>query len=427
MPQDTVSESDLTDGRRIRAELAMAIGGFGIGTGEFVIMGLLPEVAEHTHVPVTEAAHAISAYALGVVVGAPVIAALAARCRRHVVLAALMACFALGNLASAMAPGLPWLVAARFLTGLPHGAYFGVASLVAASLVPPNRRAQAVGRMMLGLTVATLAGVPLATWLGQSFGWRAAFVFVGLVGVVGCVSIRRFVPRSPADPSASPLRELGALRRKQVLLTLGVGSVGLGGLFCVFSYITPTMTQVAGLPERLMPAVLAVFGVGMISGNLIGAKLADRALKPTIAGALIWNIIVMGFFTVTAHNAWLALLNLLLIAHGVALVPALQIRLMDVAEDAQTLAASLNHSAFNVANGLGAWLGGVAIDSGLGWTSTGWVGALLAVAGLSIFLVSATESLPHTRRRRVAPQLTLEGAEVPLISPSRVLEAEPAS
>src|SRR4051794_36386615 len=181
MPQGTLSGSNsITHRRRVRAELAMAVGGFGIGTGEFVIMGLLPEVAEHTNVPVTEAAHAISAYALGVVVGAPVIAVLAARCRRHLLLTALMAWFALGNLASALATGLPWLVGSRFLAGLPHGAYFGVASLVAASLAPPDRRAQAVGRMMLGLTGATVAGVPMATWLGQWLGWRAAFAFVGL-------------------------------------------------------------------------------------------------------------------------------------------------------------------------------------------------------------------------------------------------------
>lgn len=384
-----------------RAELAMALGGFGIGTGEFVIMGLLPEIAEHTHASVTEAASAISAYALGVVVGAPILAVLAARSPRHVVLTVLMAWFAIGNLASALAWDLPSLVISRFVAGLPHGAYFGVASLVAASLVPPDRRAQAVGRMMLGLTGATLAGVPLATWLGQGLGWRSAFGFVGLIGAAASVSIWFTAPRRPADRDASPLRELSALGRKQVLLTLGIGSVGLGGLFCVFSYITPTMTQVTGLSQAMMPAVLAIFGVGMISGNLIGAKLADRALMPTIGGALLWNVAIMGLFSLTSPHAWLALPNVLLIANGVALVPALQVRLMDVAEDAQTLAASLNHSAFNIANALGAWLGGVAIDSGLGWTSTGWVGSILAIVGLSIFLVSAADMLTARRRARV--------------------------
>jgi len=370
------------------AELAMGLGGFGIGTGEFVIMGLLPEVAGQMQVSVPTAAYAISAYALGVVIGAPVLAVLAARCPRNGFLAILMVWFAVGNLASALATDLPWLITFRFLTGFPHGAYFGVASLVAASLVPPDQRGRAVGRVMLGLTIATVAGVPLATWLGQSFGWRAAFAFVGGIGALTVLAISRFVPLSPADPQASPWRELGALRRPQVLLTLGIGSVGFGGLFCVFSYITPTMTQVAGLPEQWMPAVLALFGIGMIGGNLIGAKLADRALLRTIGAALVWNIAIIGLFSLTAHSLPLALLNVLLIGHGMALVPALQIRLMDVAEDAQTLAASLNHSAFNIANALGAWLGGVVIGAGLGWSATGWVGSLLAVVGLAIFLAS---------------------------------------
>lgn len=386
--------------RRVRAELALALGGFGIGTGEFVIMGLLPDVARQTGASIPAAAQAISSYALGVVVGAPVIAVLAARSRQHLLLIALMAWFALGNVLSACAPGLPWLVGSRFLAGLPHGAYFGVAALVAAALAPPDRRAQAVGRVMLGLTGATVAGVPIATGLGQALGWRAAFGFVGLIGGVAATAIWFCVPRRPANPLASPLRELQAFRRPQVLWTLGVGSVGLGGLFCVFSYITPTMTQVAGLPGRWMPAVLAVFGVGMISGNLIGAKLADRALMPTIAGALIWNVVAMGLFPWTAHHAGLALVNVLLIGHGVALVPALQIRLMDVAEDAQTLAAALNHSAFNVANALGAWLGGLAISSGLGWTATGWVGAGLAVVGLTIFAGSVAAAHRSRRARR---------------------------
>ncbi|WP_197446494.1 MFS transporter [Tautonia plasticadhaerens] len=430
------SIAEISDEGRVRAELAMAIGGFGIGTGEFVIMGLLPDIADSAGVSVPGAGYAISSYALGVVVGAPVIAVLSARCRRHVLLAALMAWFAVGNLASALTSGLPSLVAARFLAGLPHGAYFGVASLVAASLVPPERRAQAVGRMMLGLTGATVLGVPLATGLGQWLGWRAAFALVAIIGAVSCASILAFVPRRPADLRASPLRELGALRRGQVMLTLGIGSVGLGGLFCVFSYITPTMTQVAGLPGRLMPAVLAVFGVGMVSGNLLGARLADRALMPTIGGVLAWNVATMGTFSFAATDPWLAMASVLLIGHGVALVPALQVRLMDVAEDAQTLAASLNHSAFNVANALGAWLGGVAIQAGLGWTSTGWVGASLAVVGLAIFFASAAGA--RVRRRtlrgpvprrgggcpaRASPQSRERSGTSPA-SPTRLLGAE---
>ena len=370
------------------AVLALALGGFGIGTGEFVMMGLLPNVAGHFAISIPTAGHVISAYALGVVVGAPLIAVGAARWPRHRLLLVLMACFVAGNLASALAPGYGSLIVIRFLAGLPHGAYFGVASLVSASLVPVSERARAVGRMMLGLTGATLAGVPLATWIGQSLSWRDAYVLVAAIGFAAVVMIYRFVPRAPAVAGASPARELNALTRTQVWLTLGVGSVGFGGLFCVYSYISPTLTEVSGLPLKYVPYVLAVFGVGMIGGNLIGSWLADRALTRTIGALLLWNAVILGLFSVTAGHALLLTIVVLLVGTGVAIVPALQIRLMDVAQDAQTLAAALNHSAFNIANALGAWLGGIAIAGGLGWASTGWVGALLALAGLLIFTVS---------------------------------------
>jgi DHA1 family inner membrane transport protein len=384
------------------AELALAIGGFGIGTGEFVIMGLLPNVAGNLGISVIQAGHVISAYALGVVIGAPLIAVIAARWPRHRLLLALMACFAAGNFASALAPNYSSLIAIRFVAGLPHGAYFGVASLVAASLVSATERARAVGRMMLGLTGATLAGVPLATWIGQMLGWRAAFVLVGAIGVLTCALIFSWVPRNAPIKGASPARELSALGRKQVWLTLAVGSVGFGGLFCVLSYITPTLTQLAGLPDRLVPFVLVAFGVGMVLGNLIGSWLADRALLRTIGGLLIWNVVVLSLFSLTARHAWLATIAVLLVGTGVAIAPALQIRLMDIAEDAQTLAAALNHSAFNIANAMGAWLGGVAIGAGLGWASTGWVGAVLAVAGLLIFAASLAEERRNARLRAIA-------------------------
>src|SRR5277367_5506224 len=367
------------------AELALAVGGFGIGTGEFAIMGLLPNMAGELGISIPKAGHVISAYALGVVIGAPLIAVLAARWPRRRLLLALMAWFAAGNIASALAPGYASLIAVRFIAGLPHGAYFGVASVVAASLVPASQRGRAIGRMMLGLTGATLAGVPLAAWIGQTFGWRAAFVLVGAIGATTCALISRCVPRVGPVKGASPARELSALGRKQVWLTLGIGSVGFGGLFCVLSYIAPTLTQVTGLSERYVPLVLAVFGVGMILGNLIGSWLADRSIMRSIGGLLIWNAAVLCLFSVTARHLWLVTAVVLLVGTGGAIVPALQIRLMDVADDAQTLAAALNHSAFNIANALGAWLGGVAISAGLGWASTGWLGALLAVGGLLIF------------------------------------------
>jgi DHA1 family inner membrane transport protein len=364
---------------------AMGVGGFAIGTGEFVIMGLLPEVARDLGVSIPQAGHAISAYALGVVVGAPALAVLAARWKRRALLMALIGFFALGNIASAIAPGYLTILFMRWLTGLPHGTYFGVAALMAASLAPPNRRASAVGLVMSGLTSATLFGVPLAAWLGQHFGWRAAFVFVGAIAALACVLIQRGVPDVPVEEGVSPLSELSALARPQVWLTLGIAAVGFGGMFAVFSYIKPLLLEVTGLSVDVVPLVLALFGVGMVTGNLVGSRLADHALMKTIAGLLAWSALVILAFVFSAHSAFAVCVNVFLLGTIVAIAPALQVRLMDVAGKAQTLAAALNHSAFNAANALGAWLGGVAIAAGLGWTSTGWVGALLSVAGMGVF------------------------------------------
>ncbi|MET0383331.1 MAG: MFS transporter [Burkholderiaceae bacterium] len=374
--------------RFVRAVWALGVGGFAIGTGEFVVMGLLPEMARAMDVTIPEGGRAISAYALGVVIGAPVLAVLAAHWRRRALLIALMGLFALGNFASALAPGYATLLLMRFLTGVPHGTYFGVAALMAASLAPPNRRASAVGLVTLGLTSATLLGVPLAAWLGQRLGWRAAFVLVGAIATFACALIRRGVPDAPAAHDAGPMRELGALKRPQVWLTLGVAAVGFGGMFAVFSYVKPLLTEVTGLPLDKVPLVLALFGVGMVAGNLAGSRFADRSLMKTIAGLLAWDVAVLVAIVFTAPYTFAICVNVLLLGTLVAIAPALQIRLMDVAGDAQTLAAALNHSAFNMANALGAWLGGAAIAAGLGWTSTGWVGALLAFAGMGVFAAS---------------------------------------
>ena len=381
------------------AVLALAVGGFAIGTGEFVIMGLLPDVAHDLGVSIPQAGHVISAYALGVVVGAPLLAIVAAGWPRRTLLIALMALFAVGNLASAAAPGYLSLNVLRFAAGLPHGTFFGVAALVAASLAPPDRRATAVALVMSGLATATLVGVPIAAWLGQHLGWRAAFVLVGAIAVVACVLVRRGVPDLPASHGASPWRELGALARPQVWLTLGIGAIGFGGMFAVFSYIKPLLTEVTRLPVSAVPAMLALFGLGMVVGNLVGARLADRALDAAIAGLLVWNAVVLGTVVFTAPHAVPMAVNVFLVGTIVAIAPALQIRLMDVAGDAQALAAALNHSAFNLANALGAWLGGVAIDAGLGWTSTGWVGALLATAGMGVFGLAQV----HARRGASPP------------------------
>jgi DHA1 family inner membrane transport protein len=389
----------------LRTVLALAAGGFAIGTGEFVIMGLLPEVARDLAVSIPQAGHVISAYALGVVVGAPLLAVLTANWHRRTLLMVLMLIFGLGNLASALAPGYLSLNLLRLCAGLPHGSFFGIAALVAAALSEPHQRARAVGLVMLGLTSGTLLGVPVASALGQWQGWRAAFVFVAAVALLSVGMIRAWVPNLAPPPGASPLRELGALRRKQVWLTLGIAAIGFGGMFSVFSYVKPTLLQVAGMPLGWMPVVLSLFGVGMVGGNLIGSRLADKALMPTIGGLLIWSAAIQLLYVLTCHHPVAAALTVVLVGSAVAIGPALQIRLMDVAGDAQALAAALNHSAFNLANALGAWLGGLAIDAGLGYPSTGWVGTLLSLGGFGVFWWARQDA----RRAAQAPGTALAG------------------
>lgn len=372
------------------AVLALALGGFGIGTTEFVAMGLLPEIASGMGVSEPTAGHVISAYALGVVVGAPLIAAVTARMARRTLLLLLMALFTVGNLISMLAPTYDTLIAARFLAGLPHGAFFGVAALVAAHLMGPRNRAKAVAHVMSGLTVATVLGVPTASWLGQSLGWRAAFGLVVGVGVVTLVALWFWLPfQLRFMASTSPMTELGALRRTQVWLALLVGMIGFGGMFAVYTYITTTMTDVAGLPRPLVPLALMVFGLGMFCGNLIGGRLADRSVIRALYLSMGALATVLTVFVVASHNPWTALLVLFGIgASGSAVGPALQTRLMDVAHDAQTLAAALNHSALNIGNATGAWVGGVVIAAGWGYTAPAAAGAVLALVGMAILTVS---------------------------------------
>jgi DHA1 family inner membrane transport protein len=304
--------------------------------------------------------------------------------------------FALGNLASALAPNYPTLLVARFISGIPHGAYFGVAALVAASLVPPDHRARAVGRVMLGLTVANIFGVPLATWLGQWLGWRADFMLVGSLGILTMIGVRVFLPPIHAG-GATPMRELGVFRRLQVWLTLAVVAVGFGGLFAVYTYVTPTLLHVTGVAPWLVPLLLGALGVGMTAGSLLGGWLADKSRVWTIFGMLIWNATALAAFAYSSANVWTATLNLFAMGLGIAVVPAVQTRLMDVAGNAQTVAAALNHSAFNIANALGAWAGGVVVAMGFGLAATGWVGASLALGGIVLLGVSVA-----TERRSVA-------------------------
>jgi MFS transporter, DHA1 family, inner membrane transport protein len=371
------------------AVLALALGGFGIGTTEFVAMGLLPEIAASLGITEPTAGHVISAYALGVVIGAPLIACLAARMNRKTLLLALMAVFTLGNLASVLAPSYGTLMAARFVAGLPHGAFFGVAALVAAHLMGPRNRAKAVAHVMTGLTVATVLGVPMASWLGQALGWRSAFGLVVIVGLITLTAIWFWLPTLRSMHVTSPLTELGALRRVQVWLALLVGMIGFGGMFAVYTYISTTMTDVAGLPRGLVPLALMVFGVGMVVGNLVGGRMADKSVIRGLYVSIGALGAVLALFVLAAHNPWTALVVLFCIgAAGSAVAPALQTRLMDVAHGAQTLAAALNHSALNIGNATGAWVGGVVIAAGYGYTAPAAAGAVLAAAGLVVLTVS---------------------------------------
>ncbi|MFB7721654.1 MFS transporter [Nocardia sp. NPDC056100] len=370
----------------VAAILALALGGFGIGTTEFVTMGLLPNIADDMSVSEPTAGHIVSAYALGVVVGAPVIAAMAARVGRKKLLIALMVAFSVGNAASVIAPTFATLTAARFVSGLPHGAYFGVASLAAASLAPVGQRAKAVAAVMLGLSAANVVGVPAATWLGQHLGWRDAFVVVTIIGLATIAAIFKFVPELHGIRLTDPRTELGALRRSQVLLTLVVGAVGFGGMFAVYTYITTTLTDVAGMQVGFVPIVLALFGLGMVAGNILGGILADRGVDRSIFIALLSMVVILAAFVAAAHNPFTAAIGAFFIgASGAALGPGLQTRLMDVAHDAQTLAAALNHAALNIANAAGAWLGGLVIAAGLGYTAPAVVGSGLAVLGTLLF------------------------------------------
>jgi DHA1 family inner membrane transport protein len=389
VPPTTV-DRPLSTGRLIAAVVALALGGFAIGTTEFVTMGLLPDIATGIGVDIPSGGHLISAYALGVVIGAPVLAALGTRLPRKGLLLGLVTMFVGGNVLTAVSSGYASLLLARFVAGLPHGAYFGVASLVAASLVRPGLRGRAVSSVMLGLAVANLAGVPAATWLGQQLGWRSAYWAVVVAALLTFVAVLTVVPASPGRPEATIRSELGALRRPQVLLTLTVAVVGFGGMFAVYSYIAPVVTDVTGMPRGLIPLVLLAYGVGGVVGTVLGGRLADRALFRSLIGANVFTGIVLLTFPLAAQTAVTVLAGAFLLSMSASvLVVCLQLRLMEVAGDAQMLGAAMNHSALNAANALGAWLGGLVIAAGLGYTAPAYVGAALSVLAMGALAASA--------------------------------------
>jgi len=368
---------------------ALAVGGFAIGTTEFATMSLLPYFAHDLGISAPIAGHAISAYALGVVLGAPLIAVLAAKLARRTLLIGLMLVFALANGLTGLAPSYHAMLLLRFLSGLPHGAYFGVAMLVAASLVPENKRAQASARVLMGLTVATIIGVPSANWLGQAIGWRWCFGIVAVLSLLTATLVALFAPHQPPEEGASPLTELAALENRDVLLTLAIGAIGFGGLFSVYTYLADTLLAVTHVKESLTPLVFAVFGAGMMSGLVIVPRFSHGRLMATAGWLLLWFAVTLAIYPLATGNLWTIMASVFAIGLGGALGPILQTRLMDVAGKAQTLAAALNHSAFNAANALGPFLGGIAIAHGYGLPSTGLVGSGLALGGLAIWAVAA--------------------------------------
>lgn len=372
------------------AILALAVGGFAIGTTEFASMGMLPEIARGVGIDIPTAGHLISAYALGVVVGAPTLAVLGSRLPRRRVLVALMALFAVAHLASLLVTGYWPLMLVRFLAGLPHGAYFGIASLVAASLVDDRRRTQAVSNVLMGLTVANIVGVPAATWLGQVLGWQQSYAVVGVLGLVTMAAVSTLVPHQPGNPGASVRTELTALRRPQVWLALAIGTVGFGGMFSTYAYISPTLQQLGGWSASAVPWILSLYGIGSTTGAAVAGRVARHGILRGIAVLLALIAILLAVYALLLPYAVVGLAATFVLGMLPSmLVPMLQTRLMDVAHEGQSLAAALNHSTLNVANALGAWLGSLVLAAGWGYAWPSRVGVVLAVLGLAVTAWSA--------------------------------------
>ena len=383
--------------------LALAASAFAIGTTEFVIMGLLPDVAASLGVSIPSAGFLVTGYALGVVVGAPILTLLTTRWQRKHVLLALMGIFILGNLLCAVAPDYGLLMAARVVTSFAHGSFFGVGSVVAAGLVAKDKQASAIAMMFTGLTLANILGVPFGTLVGQALGWRATFWVVTGLGVIAAVAVALLVPAKHDAEAPSLGRELRVLARPEVWLALLTTVLGFGGVFTVFTYITPILEQVTKLSPHAVSAVLLLFGVGLTLGNTVGGKLADRALMPTLIGVLAALALILALFSVTSHSAIPAIVTIFVWGvAGFATVPPLQMRMVEKAKDAPNLASSLNIGAFNLGNAGGATLGGVIIDHGLNFAWVSIAGALVAAAGLAAALLGASLD---AKSRRLMPDV----------------------
>ncbi|MFF2902209.1 MFS transporter [Streptomyces sp. NPDC057966] len=390
------------------ALLALAIGAFGIGTTEFVIMGVLPQVAGDFGVTIPAAGWLVSGYALGVVFGAPLLTVLGTKVSRKKMLMFLMTLFVIGNTLSAFAPSFGVMLIGRIVASLAHGAFFGIGSVVAADLVAPEKKASAISLMFMGLTVANVVGVPGGTYIGQAAGWRVTFVIVAALGVIGFLGVAKLVPEVGRPDSVTVRSEFAAFRNVQVWLAMAMTVLGYGGVFAAITYITPMMTEVAGYTEGAVTWLLVLFGLGMFLGNLLGGKFADRRLMPMLLTTLAALTTALLLFTATAHNKVLAAITLSLIgALGFATVPPLQKWVLDQAPAAPTLASAANIGAFNLGNALAAWLGGVVIAAGLGYTSPNWVGAILSGTALMLALLAARLH----RRARTAERVVAGSAE----------------
>lgn len=374
---------------RTAALLTLTFGTFVVGTGEFAIMGMLPEFAASLGLSDADAGHAITAYALGVVIGAPLITILGARLSRRELLLSLLLLFCFGNFLSIAMPSPGLVEVARFITGLPHGALFGISALVAASMVERSRRGWAVGRVLSGIAISTLVGAPFSTFAADHFGWRIAYLIIGLFGFLTFLGVWRYIPADRPNRSNSPLREVAAIGNTQVLLTLLTAAVGFGGMFAIYTYLTSVLQNVTLVPEWEIMVFMVVWGLGMLAGANAGAWLVDRNLDLAAILALSGSALAMLVFPVVLHSTIGLMLDVFLVPTFVnGLGPALQTRLMDFAGDAQTLAASLNHSAFNIANALGASLGSVLLANHYGYGALGIGGALLSVGGLLVYLLA---------------------------------------
>lgn len=371
---------------------SLALGGFAIGTTEFAAMAMLPYFSSEYGITESDAARAISSYALGVVIGAPLLAVLGSKLSQKRLLIALMCAFAVFNTLSALAPNFDLFVMSRFFSGLPHGAYFGVAALVAAAQVDASKRSRAMSYVFLGLTTATIVGVPAANILGQSIGWRWGFASVGVFSTITALAVCWLVPAGAASKAASFKRELMALRNRQVLLTLATGAIGFGGFFAVYTYVASTMTSEMQTNGNMIPLALSAIGTGMMAGTLLSGWAADKSRTIAGFGFMAATTLVLLLYPASTYSLWTYIPALFLMGTGVGLANVLQSRLMDVAGEAQQLAAALNHSAFNVANALGPFFAAMVIANGFSFSSSGYVGAALTVAGIMIFSLTVWDA-----------------------------------